>query len=282
MEQNTIFNEKSKLNEILKVLKNTFKYFYTIEGIKTNDPNALEKLEKFLKEIPSPDILSQAINENINIVRKAVDEIKSNRLQSFKKIETEYIRSLQAEQKPYREKSGGWRVGHFEIKTSPELSKVKFLYNNEILINWTYINSKEDFISLEKQAMDMLNRELIPKEELIEVFWDAYQQGVNKNNNSNSNLVPIKDFYKEVRISLIRRYLDTKSPTSKIDKYIDFPLWAFLYNLDTYRAFGKNIPENKKIILQTGSMQETSQGKGLIVNGLNTNEDYKIMCYVYH
>lgn len=280
MEQNSVFNEKTQLNEVLKILKNAFKFFGTIEGIKPNDTDALEKLEKFLKEIPAPEVLSRALYENIAIVKKTVDEIKSNRLQSFKRIEAEYIRSLKTEEKAYREKAGGWRIGCLEIKTAPELSKIRILYNGEVLINWIYVSSKDDFVALEKQALNMLSSELIPELELIESFWDAYQQAVRCNKSTDSKLVPIKEFYKELRVSLIKRYLESKNPTSKLDKYIEFPLWAFLFNLDTYRALGKSIPENKKLALQTGSMQETSQGKGLVVNGLNTNEDYKMMCYV--
>jgi len=83
------------------------------------------------------------------------------------------------------------------------------------------------------------------------------------------------DFYKEVRIALIRNCL-VKKPTSKIDKYLDFPLWAFLYNLDIYRSL--EIPIEQKLGFQTGSQVESS--KGLVINGLNPQDDYKVMCYV--
>ena len=280
MDQNSVLNEKAQLNEVIKTLKNVFKSFKTIEKLKPNDADALEKLEKFLKEIPAPDILSRALHENIDMAKKTVDEIKRNRLQSFKRIEAEYIRGLTAEGKSCREKAGGWRVGCLEIKTAPELSKIKILYNGEELIKWQYVSSKDDIVALEKEALQMLDSQMIPEQELIEVFWDAYQQAVSRNTSTDSRLVLIKDFYKEVRISLIRRYLESKNITAKLDKYVEFPLWAFLFNLDRYRALGKNIPENKRLVLQTGSMQETSQGKGFVVNGLEPNEDYKMMCYV--
>ncbi|NLY42549.1 MAG: hypothetical protein GX066_00945 [Clostridiaceae bacterium] len=280
MEQNLTLNEKEQLNEVIRILKSTFKFFSTIERIKTNDVNVLEKLEKFLKEIPEPDVLSCALYENVDIVKKTLDEIKSNRSQSFKRIEAEYIRSLKTEGKVYREKARGWRIGCLEINTAPELSKIRILYNGEVLINWTYVSSKEDIVALEKKALNMLDSQLIPEEELIESFWDAYQQAVSKNKSTDSRLVPIKEFYKEVRITLIRRYLESKKIAAKLDKYVEFPLWAFLFNLDKYRALGKSIPENKRLALQTGSMQETSHGKGLVVNGLNPDEDYKMMCYV--
>lgn len=279
MEQG-LYNEKAQLNEIIKILKNAFKTFNSIEKIKPNDPEALEKLENFIKKIPSVDILSHAIEENINIANKTIEEVKSNRMQSFKRVEAEYIRGLKEQGKIYKERSNGWRVGCLEIITKPELSKISILYNNETLIQSTTVISMEELTSLEEQAMLKLKGELIAENELIDSFWEAYQQCMCNNKSANSRLVPIKEFYKEVRVSLIRGFLECKNPTAVIDKYTNFPLWAFLFNLDTYRSLGRNIPDNKKLGLQTGSMQETSKGKGFIVNGLNTNEDYKVMCYV--
>ena len=123
VDQNSVLNEKAQLNEVIKTLKNVFKSFKTIEKLKPNDADALEKLEKFLKEIPAPDILSRALHENIDMAKKTVDEIKRNRLQSFKRIEAEYIRGLTAEGKSCREKAGGWRVGCLEIKTAPNCQR---------------------------------------------------------------------------------------------------------------------------------------------------------------
>ncbi|NMB34431.1 MAG: hypothetical protein GX992_09460 [Clostridium sp.] len=280
MGEKSIVNEKAQLNEALKILKNVFKFINVLGKIKANDADILEKLEKILKGIPEPEILSRALSENITIVKKMVDEIKSNRLQSFKKIEAAYIRSIGAEGRAYRETAGGWRIGCLEMKTSPEFSKIRILYNGEVLINWTYINSNEDIVVLEEKALEMLDGQLILDQDLIESFWDAYQQALSRNKNTDSRLVEIKRFYVEVRLSLIRRFLESKNAAAKINKHTEFPVWAFLFNLDKYRALTKRIPENKRLAFQTGSMQETSKGKGLVVNGLNLDDEYKVMCYV--
>ena len=282
MDRINAFDENNQIIGLLKTFKEFSKYLKAFQSIKPGEANAIEKFERAIKELPAPELLIKALEENITAGRKFIEEVRDIRAQSFKKHETEYIKDLKTEGKHIREYSGGWRVGKLQINVKPELSKVRILFNGEILINWSNISSKTDFAVFEAKADSMLDRESIPGNEIIDILWESFRQSLSHMpDKTNTSLVPIRDFYKEVRIALLRKFLDGKNPTVKIDKHLEFPIWAFLYNLDIYRSLGSKIPDNKKLGLQTGSMQEVSQGKGLVVNGLDPYDEYKVMCYVF-
>jgi hypothetical protein len=276
-----IFDEKKQMAHVVKSFKDLFRFTNPFKDIRADKTDALEKLEKAIKGINPSNTLVSSIEENLITAKKFIEKAKNIRSESFKRHEAEYIKSLHSENKPVREYSSAWRMGNLMIKVRPGLSKIKILYNDQTLINWTSVNSKEDFIDLENRANAMLKDYILPENELIDVFYDAFKEAKNHLSvKANASLVPILDFYKEFRISLIRKLLESKGSAAKIDKYQRFPLWAFLYNLDIYRSLGSKVPDNKRLGFQTGSMQETSQNKGLVVNGLNPNDDYKVMCYV--
>jgi hypothetical protein len=277
-----IFDEKKQMTDLVKSFKDILRFTNSFKEIKSDKIDALERLEKAVKGIPpSIDTFIIALEENRSNAKKFIEKAKAIRSESFKRHEAEYIKSLNSESKPVREYSNGWRTGKLMIKVRPGLSKIKILYNEQVLINWTSVNSKEDFIDLENRANDMLSAQVIPEQDIIDVFFEAFKQAKNHlSGKANSYLVPVLDFYKEVRIALIRKLLENKGSAAKIDRYHKFPLWAFLYNLDIYRSLGSKVPDNKRLGLQTGSMQEASQNKGLVVNGLNPNDEYKVMCYV--
>jgi hypothetical protein len=92
-------------------------------------------------------------------------------------------------------------------------------------------------------------------------------------------LVPLVDFYRQLRLTLVRRDLGQR-PDKKLS-YVEFPQWAFLYNLDRYRSLSSNIPRETRLVVQTGSQQET-QRFGMITDGLDARQDYKVVCYVLH
>jgi len=262
---------------VLKSFKGLFKFVSLFEDIKPKDMDGIEKLDKAIATIPSVDVFIRALDENISNAKKLIEKVKALNVESFKRYEAEYIKKLREEKKPFRQYIEGWRIGKLVMKIKPELAKIKFLYNEQVLIDLTCVNSKEDFISLEAKANDMLAAQLIPEAMLIDVFFEAFIQAKNHLKDKDILSVSLHAFYKEVRIALIRKLLE-KNSAIKIDKYLEFPLWAFLYNLDVYRSLGHKIPENKRLGLQTGSQQESR--KGLVVNGLDPYDDYKVMCYI--
>ncbi|ADQ45917.1 hypothetical protein Calkro_1046 [Caldicellulosiruptor kronotskyensis 2002] len=270
--------QTSELEVVIKELKDALKVFNKITEIKPNDKDVLEKLEKFVVSASNLSSVFETLNDIITRAKDIIAKEKEKMSYNFKLIESELIMELKEKGVPLRECSDGWRIKSIQLKTKPQSSTVSISYNNQTIIGWTRVNSKEDIKSLIEEAEKLLFQFLMPKDELIDIFWDAYKYARFK---SGRDVVSIFDFYTEVRLLQIRRYLEKNKPDAKITKYTEFPKWAFLYNLDIYRSIWDEIPKNKRLALQTGSMQETMQGKGMYVNGLNPDDDYKIMCYVY-
>ena len=162
-----------------------------------------------------------------------------------------------------------------------EQSRVRFLYNREVLLPWQSVFCKEDIEKSELKALDMLGKSLLPEPMLVKTFWEAYHNLKvlpNRSGASNSDLVPIDAFYRELRAQLVRSQLETKKPDSKLN-YIEMPRWAFLYNLDCYRTI-KFPDKTPRLGFQAGSQMEVSKGMGFVLNGLDALEDYKTFCYV--
>lgn len=270
--------QPSDLENVVKELKDVLKVFNKITEIKPNDKDILEKLEKFVNNASNLSSVFETLNNIIIRAKDVIAKEKEKMSYNFKLIESELIMELKEKGVPLRECSDGWRIKSVQLKTKPQSSAVSISYNNQTIIDWTRINSKEDIQSLIEEAEKLLSQYLMPKDELVDIFWDAYKYARFK---SGKDVVSILDFYTEVRLIQLRRYLEKNKPDAKITKYTEFPKWAFLYNLDIYRSMWDEIPKNKRLALQTGSMQETMQGKGMYVNGLNPDDDYKIMCYVY-
>jgi len=270
--------QTSELEVVIKELKDALKVFNKIIEVKPNDKDVLEKLEKFIVSASNLSSVFETLNDIIVRAKDIIAEEREKMSYNFKLIESELIMELKEKGVPLRECSDGWRIKSIQLKTKPQSSAVSISYNNQTIIDWTRINSKEDIQSLIEQAEKLLSQYLMPKDELIDIFWDAYKFARFK---SGKDVVNIFDFYIEVRLIQLRRYLEKNKPDAKITKYTEFPEWAFLYNLDIYRSIWDEIPEDKRLALQTGSMQEIMQGKGMYVNGLNPDDDYKIMCYVY-
>lgn len=270
--------QSSDLESVVKELKEILKVFTKITEIKPNDKDILEKLEKFVVSVSNLNSIFEPLNDTINKAKDIIAKEKEKMSYNFKLIEADLIMELKEKGVPLRECSDGWRIKSIQLKTKPQVSAVSICYNNQTIIEWTKINSKEDIKSLIEEAKKLLLQSLIPKEELIDVFWDAYKYARFK---SGKDVVSIFDFYIEVRLIQIRKYLEKSKPDDKITKHTEFPKWAFLYNLDVYRSLWNEIPKEKRLALQTGSMREIMQGKGMYVNGLNPEDDYKIICYVY-
>ena len=90
--------------------------------------------------------------------------------------------------------------------------------------------------------------------------------------------MPLPDFYRGVRVALVRSELADQAPEKRL-RWAELPRWAFLYNLDRYRAHVTEVSEGQRLGLQTGSQQESRQF-GMVVNGLDAAQDYRTMCFI--
>lgn len=274
-------NEKTCLRSLQNDFSKIINMFNAILRVTPGRVDSLDKIDAALKKLPEGDTLGKLIDELREKINNFINEARRERALSFKRFEADFVRTAR-EQKYIREMDQGWRVGALEIQVKRERSQIRLLYNEEVIIRWQPVGNRQDIDKAEERAMAMLNGAKLPANMLVEVFWNAYEQAEEsrkKAGKAYGQLVPILDFYQEVRLALIRYQLKGKKPDKKLS-YAEFPRWAFLYNLDHYRLLVSNVPEEKRLGFQTGSQGDVSSGMGVVINGLDAREDYKVVCYV--
>lgn len=275
------FNETQYFKEVQKEAKSLSKWFENIAKIKTSDPQALEQLDKALQTLPDDTEFIHLYQAYKNKARSFVATARHNRANNIKRLISAYIRDSQQSGKATREFIKGWRIGPLELQINFEQAMIRFCYNQENLTKWQSVGSVEDIQKVEEAALTLLEKAALPPELLISVFWEAYLEARKRNSRSlDASLVAINEFYREVRIALVRSRFETKKPHVKLDRFIEFPKYAFLYNLDLYRSLTTQIPAEIKLAWQTGSMKEVNKGNGVVVNGLNAINEYRFICYV--
>lgn len=275
------FDEKAELKTLQREAVRLAAAFTNISKIKTNDTEMLDRLHRAVGALPAGESYGSAIEEFRIKITEYIKKTQQSRRESFGRIEAEFIRTAREKGKPIREQASGWRIGPLEIEVQKENSRVRFLYNREVVLPWKSVNSKEDIDKLEASALSMLEKAKLPEDLMSYAFWNAYQyvkEQRQKSKVSNAELVPIGEFYRELRAQLVRAQLQGKRPGSKL-AYTEMPTWAFLYNLDRYRAV-REMMTNQRLGFQTGSQVEVARGMGMTVNGIDSRQDYKTICYV--
>ena len=253
-----------------------------VTKVKASAPDALESLEAALKRLSSGETFGQALEEARGSIERAVEETRRERVLAFKRIEADFVRAAQHARKSLREQNDGWRIGMLELQFKRKHAQARARYNHEVVVDWMAIGRREDLDKLETEAEGKLAAAAFPDEMLTAVFWDAYAQERQRRTmegKARAEQIPILDFYREVRATLVRHELAGQKPDKRL-QHVDLPRWRFLYNLDRYRAIVLGLPEGQRLGLQTGSQQEVARGLGLSVNGLDATLDYKTMCYV--
>lgn len=274
--------ETANIADALDRVKKLLQPFSTLLKVKPGTPDALDAIDEALKRMPPAETVGQAWQEARLALESAVDQERRQRVANFRKIEAEFVTSARSRQEYCREQNDGWRIGPLEFQLKRELAKARALYNHEVVVDWTPIAAPDDLEKLSKRAEAHLASAAFPDEMLLAVFGDAYEfervcrQKLGK---LQPDLVPVLDFYREVRAQIVRFELREKSPDRTL-KLVDLPKWKFLYNLDRYRAMAAEIPEARRLALQTGSQREVERGMGVTVNGLESRLDYKTICYV--
>gem|GEM_PF-1487108 len=285
MEETELKTEEINEKTGLRLLQNDFsRIINTLNAITKVVPDradSLDKIEAALNKLPSGETLGRLVDELREKINNFINEARRERVLSFKRFEADFVRTAR-EQKHIREMDQGWRVGVLEIQVKREQSQIRFLYNKEVIMGWQPVANREDIDKAEDKALAMLKGSELPADMLMEIFWDAYEQAKESRKKAGKDynqLVPILDFYREVRLALFRYQLKGKKPDKKLS-HAEFPRWAFLYNLDHYRLYVSDIPEEKRLGFQTGSQKDVSSGMGVEINGLDAREDYKKICYV--
>lgn len=275
------YNETQLFKDLQKEAKSLAKWFDKISKIKYSDQQFLVKLDKALQTLPEDTEFLQLYGDFKRNIQSFIVSAHTYRANNIKRLAAAYIRSAQQAGIQLREFTRGWRLGPLELQVDLEQAQISFWYNHENLIKWQSVGTVEDIQKAEQTALTMLEKAALPAEVLIQVFWEAYLEARRRNSRSlDASLVSLNEFYREVRITLIRNRLNPKKPNMKIDRYVEFPKYAFLYNIDLYRQMSSQIPAEIRLAWQTGSMNEVNKGNGMIVNGLDAINEYKVMCYV--
>jgi hypothetical protein len=158
----------------------------------------------------------------------------------------------------------------------------RVLYNHEEIVGWTPIGGVTDLEKLETAAVRVLNSAELDPQMLVSTLWAAYEserERRTRDGKTRPELVPLPDFYRELRASMVRYELAGQKPDRRL-RFTDLPRWKFLYNLDRYRAQGPSISTGQRLGFQTGSQQDVQRGLGFSINGLDATQDYKTVCYV--
>lgn len=265
------------IKQSIKNLQNITRCFGNFEKLDLKKAEGLLEFEKLVKSLPSGEIIGKSLDEWRITAGVAIDKNMAARRENFGRFVAEFIRAQREAKTTVREFNNAWRVGSVEMQLRAEQASAQFTYNNEVLFKWFPIASGESLSKQFAEVKKQLEDAALPLEKLIDVFWAAYEflkwKRVQRND-PNPHVVPAQDFYREVRVALARSSFDAKQPAK------DLPKWAFLYNLDRYLSSSGQILQNKRIGTQAGSQHEVSSGKGIIINGLDANQDYKTICHI--
>lgn len=276
-------NELKEFDIIKKEVLRLSKSFEDIKKINPKNTEFIENLEKYHKKIPKGEDVEKSVGEINTRIEKFIEQSKQQRTKSFPRTFNKYVQSLNEIQKIYQIiDTTIVRVGCLQIETKPEIAKIRFLFNKIVLIPWKPVETAEDIVKYEKEALDKLKSVEIPEEILADVFIKAYQNTRNareKTNKTNSSRVPINDLHAETLVELFRQQIVGRKKFNMKLKEIYLPDWAFVYNLDRYRHLSNSLPDEKRLFFETGSQSETKK-MGVVLNGLDPNSIYKKFCYV--
>jgi len=269
--------------ELQKQWKQLVRPFEQVGKLIRGELDGVDKLDKTLQKLPAGEGLAAAVEDLRERTHGFVHQVRHNAAEEFRRIEAAFIKEERDAGRPLREVASGWRLGPFELAIHRGWAQARLLYNHEELIPSRYITSRKELDGLMEEGNELLRAHEIDLGEWIEVVWEAHGNLVNERRRDTTgrvDRVPILDFYREVRVTLIRRELATGRIGKKL-KYAELPQWAFLYNLDRYRQAARKIDRERLLGFETGSQKEQRERKGLTLNGLDPSDEYKTFCYVF-
>jgi hypothetical protein len=276
MEQLSFEDETPQIKSVQQEAALLLRRVEALARIKPQSPSALEDLEKALRDFPSEDTVAAELAELRHRAASILERAGEVVQRAFKPIEAAFVHDLEAAKVVVRQTHRGWRVGSLEMESRPERSQVRFQYNQQDVVGWTPVRTKENLEGLFQNAKTLLERSKIPSETLGDALWQAYNY-LRSQRKQTSDLVPIRDAYPELRVALLRHEL--RARPEKVVKQLSLPMWAFLYNLDLYRSGASTAARSKRLSFVTGAQVDTAK-IGVVMNGMQADEEYKVFCYL--
>jgi hypothetical protein len=266
-----------RLKKLVAEAKELLGGLIDIANLKPSKGGLVENLAKAAKRVPSTEQVIPRLEAFRSELEAVLASAAKQQQDWLGAAEAAFIQSRRAQAVPIREFDHSWRVGPLEIELDRENARVRVRYNHEPITTWTAISSETDLEELYTQALATLQQSLIQQSDFESALWAAYEAIVNRRlrrAEANPEVVPALDLYREVRIEMVRAEIVLGRGDRRISR-IDFPLWVFLYNMDTY--LNQYTAMKGRLIPQTGSQSE--QAKGLKLHGLKPTDDYNIYCY---
>jgi hypothetical protein len=249
---------------------------------KSSKADVIDQLVRVLERFPATIDLGPAVDEIRARAQRVVTEGRRQREGTLKQVVGGLVGLRKGSGEDVREVASGWRIGRFELEVDTSHPRVRVLYNKEALVPWSAVAAEGDLDALLTSAARKLETAELPTERLVGLFWSAFEGALNAARKvTPTTRVPLREFYRAVRVELVRDELATASHPDARLKHAEFPTWAFLYNLDRYRSASAEIPPDKSLVLETGSQQDHQKGMAMVLNGLKATQDYKSYCYIY-
>lgn len=195
----------------------------------------VDDLASVMKELPRA--IDQAITDGKAKHRKAIND---------------FLEKMRQEGRHVREDQG-WTIDELVLEykhPGDNSSEVRFTYNTYPITTYRLYSKWEDIQKHYEQIKSQFELMTLPDSELIDAFWEAYT----KLPQTTSTHHLLTEFYISLWETFIRRQM--KSRTKKITRFLEFPFWAFTYNVDKYKtllAEHPDIPAGRKLVTISGN-----------------------------
>ena len=264
------------IDDVRKRAKQLSESFARVAKIKGGHLKDAAQLELALEQLPTPELYQAARTEIAEKAEAWISEVRRSQAQVFQAHLAEFLRKARDAGDATRETGIGWRVGALELEVQPQSARCRALYSREKVVEWREIRAATDFERLVKDARQKLSKAEIDSRILADVLWEAY--AARRPSSGGSNWVKLVDLFEELRVVLVRR--DVKGSAHRRLKFAEFPKWAALYNLDRYLAQSRGIPEDRRLVPETGSQADVKQGLGCLLNGLDPSVQPMAYCHI--
>jgi hypothetical protein len=266
-------DDKAVIGDLKKVLAP----FEGLTRIKLGTAGSLDELEKALSKVRTGQTMVQSIDGLLSELRLVLADAVQARAQESAKAIAAFVREVKDSGIGIRESAGGFRVGELELLIRK--NQFRFQYNSQPLrAKWEIPRKSSDISRIWNESKTLIKKFRIEEALLGEMFAATYEQCRSSISGSgDSRRVMIQDFYKEFRITQARHDVNRKA--DKVLTFPEFPLWAFLYNLDLYIAHAGSTAPEIRLALETGSQNETNKS-GYVTNGQNPQQDYKMHVFL--
>lgn len=286
-----------EFNRLKKQTQQLLRPYLDLVKLSLKDVNA-ESLEQIAKYRPNSASLAKELEALSEQFKAFKQHYLAEAQDRFRVAVAEFVRTRQSTGPQPREVGAAiWRVGRLssaihapqvdadrgilDIETDVTRQCARVLYDGEKLLPWSSVTRSSDLDAIVSKAYRQLESQAIPVSEMTEVFASAYDHYLElgrKEGKVDPGLVPILEFYHQVRLELTRRALIKQGPEGKIP-FSEFPRWAFLFNLDRYQVIDSWNYPSPRLSLEVGTQATIRQGRCLIVSCLQS-QGHRQCCFI--